>query len=60
MNQPNIMTIEQVRDALKDRRIGVVADACGLSYPTVKAIADGETGAKYETVKVLSDYLSGN
>ena len=60
MNQPSIMTIEQVRDALKDRRIGVVAEACGLSYPTVKAIADGQFVAKYETVKVLSDYLSRN
>jgi len=53
------MTIEEVRDALKDRRLVVVASETGLSYPTVKAIADGKGGPKYETVKLLSDYLRG-
>jgi len=54
-----IMTIEEVRRALQDRRLVVVAHETNLSYPTVKAIADGKGSPKYETVKLLSDYLRG-
>ena len=34
MEEQRIMTIEEVRSALKDRRLKVVADAVGLTYPT--------------------------
>jgi hypothetical protein len=57
MEEQRIMTIEEVRSALKDRRLKVVADAIGLTYPTIKAILDGSTSPKYETVRLLSDYL---
>ena len=57
MDADRIMTIEEVRAALRDRRLVVVASEVNLSYPTVKAIVDGRTSPKYETVKLLSDYL---
>lgn len=59
MEIERIMTLEEVREALKDRRLIVVAAETNLSYPTIKAILDGRTSPKYETVKLLSDYLQG-
>jgi predicted transcriptional regulator len=61
MEKKQIMTIEEVRIALKDRRLRVVAEAVGLSYPTIKGVLDGDTEPKYETIRLLSDYLqNGN
>ena len=57
MDPENMMTIEEVREALRDRRLIVVASHTNLSYPTIKAILDGRKNPKYETVKLLSDYL---
>ncbi len=54
-----VLTIEEIRVALSDRRLRVVADACGLSYPTVLAVKEGRTNPSYETIRVLSDYLTG-
>ena len=60
MEKPHqILTLEEVRHALRDRRLIVVAHETNLSYPTIKAILDGRQNPKYETVKLLSDYLLG-
>jgi hypothetical protein len=59
MENERIMTLEEVRAALRDRRLTVVAAETNLSYPTVKSIFDGTTSPRYETVKLLSDYLLG-
>jgi len=61
MEKKQIMTIEEVRFALRDRRLKMVAEAIGLSYPTIKGVLDGDTEPKYETIRLLSDYLqNGN
>lgn len=53
-----MMTLEQVRQALADRRIPVVSDATGLHYNTIKNIRDGLTiDPGSSTLKKLSDYL---
>jgi len=45
-------------DALKDRRLPVVAKATGIHVNTVRAIARGEnTSPRYNTILELSDYL---
>ena len=54
-----MLTLEQVRDALADRNLSEVARRCGVGYSIVWRIAKGKGGASYETVKALSDYLSG-
>ena len=59
MDPDRVMSLEEVRKALRDRRLIVVAAETNLSYPTIKAILDGRTNPKYETVKLLSDYLQG-
>lgn len=54
-----MLTIEEIQDALKDRRLRIVAQSCGLSYPTVLAVKEGRTNPSYETIRVLSDYITG-
>lgn len=54
-----MMTLEQVQNALTDRRLPVVAKETGLSYFTVRRVAKGEDQrVTYETIKRLSDYLT--
>jgi Helix-turn-helix len=59
MEKSQIMSLEEVRNALRDRRLIIVAHETNLSYPTIKAILNGRQNPKYETVKFLSDYLQG-
>ena len=55
-----MMTIEQIRDALKDRNARIVSRSTGLSYPTVLAIKNGRSiDPRYSTIKTLSEYLEG-
>jgi hypothetical protein len=59
----NLIPIDDIRNALQDRRLTVVAEKCGLSHPTVKAIASkaiasGNEKISLNTWKKLSDYLS--
>ena len=54
----NLMPIDDIRESLQDRRLTVVAERCGLSHPTVKAIATGNEQNSLTTWKKLSEYLS--
>lgn len=55
-----MMTIEQIIEALRDRKLTVVAAASGLSYDTVWRVASGNSRAvSYETIRKLSDYIQG-
>ena len=54
----NLMPIDDIRESLQDRRLTVVAERCGLSHPTVKAIATGNEQISLTTLKKLSEYLS--
>lgn len=55
-----MMTLESIRQALKDRRVSMVADATGLHYNTVRDIRDNErANPTYKVIKALSDYLEG-
>ena len=53
-----LIPIDDIRNALQDRRLTVVADKCGLSHPTVKSIATGNEQISLKTWKKLSEYLS--
>lgn len=53
-----MLTIEEIRKKLKDRRISVVQRECNLSYFQVYGISSGKVAhPSYEVVKALSDYL---
>ena len=53
-----LIPIDDIRNALQDRRLTVVAEKCGLSHPTVKSIATGNEQISLNTWKKLSNYLS--
>lgn len=53
-----MLTLEQVREALKDRVLLAVSKKTDLSYDTVWRIANNrDKSVSYEVVKRLSDYL---
>ena len=55
-----MMTLEEVREQLLDRRIDMVADATGLHYSTVYDVRSGKNkNPTYSTIKALSDYFEG-
>jgi vacuolar-type H+-ATPase subunit D/Vma8 len=54
----HMMTLEEIRKALQDRRLDKVSTATGLHYNTVRDIRDNsEANPTYFTLKSLSDYL---
>lgn len=56
--QPRILTIKQIRHLLQDRRLEVVANACGLHYNTVLYIRDtDQRNVGYKTLEKLSAYF---
>lgn len=53
-----MLTMEEIKEKLKDRTLTKVAEATGLSYPTVWKIAnEANERTEYNTVKKISDYL---
>ena len=54
-----MLTLEQIRAALQDRRPGMVAEATGLHLNTVREVRDNEqSNPSYRVLKALSDYLA--
>ena len=57
----NMMTLNDIRLALQDRRIGLVAQATGLHVNTIRVLRDGENAnPSYRVLAALSDYLEKN
>ena len=53
-----MMLLEDIQEALKDRKIKMVAEATGLHYNTIKNVRDNQYGnPSYKVMKALSDYL---
>lgn len=54
------MTLEQIRLALADRKVSMVARATKVHPNTIRAILkDPEANPTHRVIKALSDYLSG-
>lgn len=55
-----MLTLDQIRAALRDRRLAKVAEATGLHYNTIREVRDNpKANPTYKVIKVLSDYLEG-
>ncbi len=53
-----MLTLEQIREALRDRMPARVAEATGLHYNTIREVRDNpEANPTYKVLKALSDYL---
>ncbi len=54
-----MLTLEEIRLALADRRLDRVSEATGVHANTLYAIRSGANrNPSYRTLKALSDYLS--
>jgi DNA-binding Xre family transcriptional regulator len=54
-----MLTLEEIAERLKDRRLSVVTQITGLHENTIAAIRDGKnTNPTLETLAKLSAYLS--
>jgi DNA-binding Xre family transcriptional regulator len=53
-----MLTLEEIKNRLQDRRLDVVAEATGLHPNSVARIRDGKnTDPKHSTLAALSAYL---
>ena len=58
MSNKELLSLEDIQLLLKDKRLYVVSNATGLSFPTLKKMADGKKeNFTYKTIKAISDYL---
>tara|TARA_R110000868_G_scaffold188854_6_gene431708 strand:+ start:154 stop:345 length:192 start_codon:yes stop_codon:yes gene_type:complete len=52
------MSLTDIKDRLKDERLLLVADATGISYPTINKLAKGEVGNySLKTILAVSKHL---
>lgn len=52
-----MMTLEQIKAALSDRKLREVSTRTGLSYGTIYKMSKGEGNPTYDVLKKVSDYL---
>ena len=56
-----MLTVDEIKERLQDRRLLVIAETTGIHYATILSIKTGRvTNPSYETVKALSDYLAND
>lgn len=55
-----LLTANQVRNKLMDRRLSYVADKCGLTYMSLSRIRKNEGKPSLPTLEKLSEYFSKN
>ena len=54
-----MLTLEQIRESLRDRMPARVAEATGLHYNTIREVRDNpDANPTYKVLKALSDYLT--
>jgi hypothetical protein len=54
-----MLTLDDIRERLKDRRLPVVSEATGVHWNTIRAIRDNpDANPTYQVMVKLSDYLT--
>tara|TARA_R110000803_G_scaffold116981_1_gene185531 strand:- start:4008 stop:4274 length:267 start_codon:yes stop_codon:yes gene_type:complete len=57
-NDMTVLSLEAIKEGLQGERLLLVADATGISYPTINKLYKGDVeNYSYKTVKAVSDYL---
>ena len=55
-----MLTLEEIKDALRDRRLDIVSEKTGIHRATISRIRNDENAnPTYAVIKTLSDYLRG-
>ena len=55
-----VMTEDELRIKLVDRRLSYVAEKCGLSYMSLTRITKGKGRSKLDTLEKLTEYFKEN
>lgn len=60
MTTDHILTLSEIKEGLKDKKLSVVSDVTKLSYPTLKRLASGDPyNYTRETMITISKYIKG-
>jgi transcriptional regulator with XRE-family HTH domain len=55
-----MLTLEQIRTLLKDRRVSIIAKETGIHFNTIRDIRDNEhANPTYRVITKLSEYFNG-
>ncbi len=58
MPNDDFLSLEEIKNLLADKRLYVIARKTGLSYPTIKKLADGKVeNYTYKTLLLVNKYL---
>lgn len=60
MTKAKLLTADEVRDKLKDRRLAYVAEECGLTYMSLSRLRKSEGNPSLATLEKLSEYFAKN
>lgn len=56
-----LLSLEQIKEGLADRRLYKVSEVTGLSYPTLKKLANGDDcNYTMHTIRVVSSYINNH
>lgn len=56
-----MLTLDDIRKRLKDRRLPIVAEATGIHANTLREVRDNPlANPTYKVIKALNDYLVGD
>lgn len=56
-----MLTLEQIRAQMQDRRLHLIGKATGLHYNTLRDVRDNlDANPTYKVIKLLNDYFQGN
>jgi hypothetical protein len=54
----NLLTLSEIENRLRDRRLQVVSAITGISYPIIKKLSYGShDNYNLKTLEIISDYL---
>jgi N-acetylmuramic acid 6-phosphate (MurNAc-6-P) etherase len=55
-----MLTLEQIRAKLQDRRLNLISKATGIHANTLREVRDNsQANPTYKVIKLLNDYFSG-
>ena len=59
--ETQILSLEEIKAGLKDRKLYAVASQTGLSYPTLKKLSEGkDLNYTMDTLRAVSEYVRAN
>ena len=59
-NDFKMLTADQIRKKLEDRRLSIVANKCGLTFMSLSRIRKNDGDPSYKTLEKLSKYFHEN